>query len=844
MERALKAYQDKRDFVRQPQGPQRSWGARELHFVVQKPDDRRLHYDFRLELDGVLKSWAVSHGPSLDPSQKRLAVRTEDHPVTAAGFQGSIPKPQVATDGDGLWDIGHWRPRGDPREGLRKGLLTFDLDGERLKGGFALLRLAKAAREKRENWLLVKEGDAYAEVSKPGAHESQSGISMARNPPQISRAGPQEAATACGDGRPPRFVAPQLATLVASPPEGDDWLHEIKYDGYRLLARIERGAVRLTTRGGQDWTARFPGIGAALADLPVRSALIDGELVALAADGRTSFADLQDRIAARDTGGLVFLAFDLPYCDGSDLTAAALEDRKAVLTRIVSHDGAAIVRYSDHQIGRGADFLRHAAGYGLEGIVSKRRDRPYRSGRSGDWRKIKCVSCDEFVIVGFTDPAGQRVGFGALLLGYYDRGGRLRYAGRVGTGFRDALLAEMRQRFGALVRRRAPLVVPAGTPVAGVHWLEPQLVAEIRYAGWTADAILRHTTFEGLREDKSAAEVIYDPPPARADPASAQGRKPGAAAARPAAAADPAPVRPGGTTDFAGVRLSNAGRLLYPDPGITKLALAQYYGAVVGWALPHLAGRPLSLLRCPEGCGKECFFQKHIAAGRPAAVRQVEIADPAGGAPDSALVIDDLAGLVALVQLGVLEIHPWGATLGKVETPDRITFDLDPDAGLEWRRVGEAAIDMREALIGIGLQSFAKTTGGKGLHVVVPLTPRLRWDAAKQFARWVAEKFATAYPDRFTANMAKRARTGRIFIDYLRNGRGATAIGAYSPRARPGAPVATPVSWDEVEAGIAPDAFTVLNLPDRLSRLAADPWAEIGKVRQSLSAAIRREVGI
>ncbi len=881
---ALEEYQRKRDFRRTPEPAgapprRRKRPAPGLSFVIQKHAARRLHYGFRLELGGVLKSWAVPKGPSLDPAEKRLAVHVEDHPLEYGGFEGVIPAGQYGSGTVLLWDRGSWTPLdADPVAAYRQGSLKFLLHGEKLHGKWALVRMGGRAAARtlhesgRENWLLLKERD---ELAVPGSGpalvednplsvatgRSMTAIAAARD--RIWQVGQGEIAAAPPARKPakarrrpvtlpaggraaelPERLAPQLAMPAERPPDGDEWLHEIKYDGYRLLARIERGAVRLTTRGGQDWTARFPGIGAALADLPVRSALIDGELVALAADGRTSFADLQDRIAARDTGGLVFLAFDLPYCDGSDLTAAALEDRKAVLTRIVSHDGAAIVRYSDHQIGRGADFLRHAAGYGLEGIVSKRRDRPYRSGRSGDWRKIKCVSCDEFVIVGFTDPAGQRVGFGALLLGYYDRGGRLRYAGRVGTGFRDALLAEMRQRFGALVRRRAPLVVPAGTPVAGVHWLEPQLVAEIRYAGWTADAILRHTTFEGLREDKSAAEVIYDPPPARADPASAQGRKPGAAAARPAAAADPAPVRPGGTTDFAGVRLSNAGRLLYPDPGITKLALAQYYGAVVGWALPHLAGRPLSLLRCPEGCGKECFFQKHIAAGRPAAVRQVEIADPAGGAPDSALVIDDLAGLVALVQLGVLEIHPWGATLGKVETPDRITFDLDPDAGLEWRRVGEAAIDMREALIGIGLQSFAKTTGGKGLHVVVPLTPRLRWDAAKQFARWVAEKFATAYPDRFTANMAKRARTGRIFIDYLRNGRGATAIGAYSPRARPGAPVATPVSWDEVEAGIAPDAFTVLNLPDRLSRLAADPWAEIGKVRQSLSAAIRREVGI
>ena len=554
-------------------------------------------------------------------------------------------------------------------------------------------------------------------------------------------------------------------------------------------------------------------------------------------------------------------------CDDYErVTGAALEARKAALAEVVPPNTAGMVRYSDHQQGRGAEFHRHACQYELEGTVAKRADKPYRPGRGADWLKIKCLNREEFVIVGFTDPERSRQGFGALLLGYYDPDGQLRYAGRVGTGFDMKRLVELRSRFDAIEQTKPTVTLPKGVSKKGVHWTQPRLVAEVQYSSITADKILRHASFQGLREDKSAEEVVYDPekldkaeaaptPPPRT---SKRNPKAKSKTAEPRASKSAKAKPPGssavpktgivsarnGSVEFAGVRLTHPERLLYPDQGITKLALAEYYAAIEAWALPQLANRPLSLVRCPEGQGKECFYQKHATPAVPDVVGRVQIPEGAGTGTGTYTYIKDLAGLIAMVQMGVLEIHPWGSTVKKLETPDIVTFDFDPDIGLPWERVTEAALEMREALLGIGLRSFAKTTGGKGLHVVVPLTPKLDWDTIKEFAKWVAERFVKAYPDRFTSNMAKRARTGRIFIDYLRNGRGATAIGAYSARARPGATVATPLFWDEVEKGVTPDAFTVATVPARLRQIKADPWAEMAKVRQSISARVRREIGI
>jgi bifunctional non-homologous end joining protein LigD len=541
---ALEEYQRKRDFRQTPEPsgkrvPRRKPAAA-LSFVVQKHAATRLHYDFRLELNGVLLSWAIPKGPSLDPGEKRLAVQTEDHPIEYGGFEGVIPKGQYGGGTVLLWDRGTWTPEGpDPEAAYEKGSLKFRLDGDKLHGNWALVRMGgKAAREGRENWLLIKERD---DVAVPGSDSAL----VADNPLSVATGRSMEAIAADRDRvwdshrgevpgdtpaakpatpiawtRPagarrrqmPDKIAPQLATLTESAPEGDVWLHELKYDGYRLLAHIERGDVRLVTRNGLDWTGKFTALARALAQLPVDSALIDGEIVALAPDGTTRFSDLQDRIARGDTSDLVFYAFDLLHRDGYDLMGAVLADRKATLAEIVPRDGAGIVRYSDHQQGRGPDFYRHACDFDIEGTIAKRRDRPYRPGRSTDWLKIKCTKSDEFIIVGFTEPSGQRHGFGALQLGYYDPEGNLRYAGRCGTGFNDKQLTEMLPKLQAIERRQPTVALPKGVSKKGVHWTEPRLVAVVRYGEWTADNILRHPSFQGLREDKSPEEVVYPVP--------------------------------------------------------------------------------------------------------------------------------------------------------------------------------------------------------------------------------------------------------------------------------------------------------------------------------------------
>ncbi|HKM70215.1 MAG TPA: DNA ligase D, partial [Stellaceae bacterium] len=851
---ALEEYRRKRDFRKTPEpagaAPSRKKAAAPLAFVIQEHKARRLHFDFRLELDGVLKSWAVPKGPSLDPGEKRLAVEVEDHPLDYGGFEGVIPEGQYGGGTVLLWDRGTWVPADpNPAAAFAKGTLKFELLGEKLRGNWALVRMGgKAARERRPNWLLVKErddaavsqsGDAVVADNPLSVETGRSLEMIARDRDRVWESGKGEATPSrpldripgARWGPMPGNLKPQLATPATAAPAGPEWLHEIKYDGYRLFARIEHGKVRLITRNGLDWTDKFPDLAHAFARLPVDTALIDGELVHLASDGTTNFSGLQDAIASGKTNSLSFFAFDLVYRDGWDLTGASLEDRKAALGEIIPPQAAGILRYSDHQMGQGPAVLRQASNLGLEGIVSKRRESPYRGGRGADWLKVKCRNREEVVVIGFTDPEGKREGFGALLAGYYDPSATLRYAGRVGTGFSAERLADLRKQLDALVVKEPPVVLPKEAPRKGVHWVRPALVAEVEFAGWTADAILRHASFQGLREDKTPREVVYNPDIAPAAEQPTTHMKPGSADPEIATRARD------GSTMFEGVRLTHPDRVLYPGDDLTKLDLARYYRAVGGWAVPHLVGRPLTLVRCPGGQGKPCFYQKHLGKGAPDAIGHIDIVEE--GETVAYPVIEDLAGLIGLVQMNVIEIHPSGATAEKRDTPDRITFDLDPDEGLAWPRVTEAAIEIREALSAIGLQSFVKTTGGKGLHVVVPLQPRLGWDEVKAFTKWVADRFVAQSPERFTANQAKRARRGRIYIDYLRNSRGATAIGTYSPRARPGAPVSTPLFWEEVEKGVPPDSFSVVTVPQRLAALDADPWAEIGKLRQSIGAAVR-----
>jgi bifunctional non-homologous end joining protein LigD len=615
----------------------------------------------------------------------------------------------------------------------------------------------------------------------------------------------------------PGAIYPELATLVDKVPVGEEWLHEIKFDGYRALCRIEGRRVNFFTREGKDWTDRFGKLATAAAHLPVDRAFFDGEVVVVEKGGATNFQSLQEALGKNETERLTYFVFDLIHLDGYDLTRTPLLARKEILARILAKAPDAI-RFSDHIVSRGEALYREACRLGLEGVISKRKDAPYRPGRSSAWVKTKCHASQEFVIGGFTDPSGTRVGLGALLLGVHNNRGELVYAGRVGTGFTQQSLKQLRSRLDRIVTESPPFSnPPAGYSRERIHWTKPELAAEVEFAGWTRDRLLRHPSFKGLREDKPAAKIKLE----RAAPAGIdKGRD------------DKMKI---GTID-----LTNPDRLLYPEQGITKRELALFYEKIADRILPHLAGRPLTLVRCPQGHQKECFYQKHVGENLPDWVRRVPIKE--GGSVGKYVVIDSLPGLIALVQMGVLEIHTWGSRVDRIEQPDRLTFDLDPDAELPWARVIEAARALRRKLAGLGLNAFVKTTGGKGLHIVVPIVRKYRWDEIKPFCKSLAESMTREEPERYLATMSKAKRKGKIFIDYLRNGRGATAVAAYSTRAKSGAPVSAPVSWEEVAAGIRPDQFNVRNLAGRLSRLRKDPWENYESSRRSITAAMMKEV--
>jgi bifunctional non-homologous end joining protein LigD len=613
----------------------------------------------------------------------------------------------------------------------------------------------------------------------------------------------------------PAWVVPQLATLVAAAPAGGEWVHEIKLDGYRILARIERGHARLLTRNRLDWTDRFPAVAEAAGALPVKEALLDGEIVAFDRAGGSSFQALQQGAEGLKGRSLAYVAFDLLFLDGRDLRAQPLIERKKALARILRGRRGRI-RYSEHFDAPGVEVYERACGMGLEGIVSKRKDAAYTSGRGQSWLKVKCVARQEFVIGGYTDPEGARAEFGSLLLGVHDRDGRLVYAGRVGTGFTQATLEALGRRLRQLEQRTSPFSPDGPRPPArGAHWIKPVLVGEVAFTEWTRDGLLRHPAFEGLREDKPAAQVVREAP--RAAPA------------RRIAGGSGADVA------VAGVHLTHPGRVLYREQAITKLGLARYYEAVADFIVPHVADRPLSLVRCPEGAGGQCFYQKHAGPGIPAEVKRVRIRER-GGATAAYPYVDDLPGLVALAQIGVLEIHPWGARVGRIDRPDRLVLDLDPAPGVPWSRVVEGAQAIRDVLAGLNLVGFVKTTGGKGLHVVVPLRPEAGWDALHALGEGIGTELVRRAPDRYTINPLKAARRGRVFIDYLRNVRGATAVAAYSPRARPGAPVSTPMGWSELEGPARPADFTVQSVPRRLAALRKDPWADFFSVDQAITS--------
>lgn len=789
----LARYNQLRDFARTAEPAGTLAPGKGNLFCVQKHDATRLHWDLRLEAGGVLKSWAVTRGPSLNPDDKRLAVRTEDHPVDYGDFEGTIPAGEYGGGTVMLWDRGTWSPvAGKSAADIDAGHLHFIVRGERMRGEWMLIRLKPRGKEKRENWLLRKIADADAGGSDTLVETALTSVKTGRTMAEIAegRAVPRYGSKSGSTPRPrraagkaaalPDFRPPQLCTLVDAVPAGSGWLHEMKYDGYRAIVGLGGGKARIFTRSGLDWTDKFAGIAEACAALPASSALIDGEIVAFK-DGRPDFSTLKTAIA--EGGAMTLFAFDLLSLEGEDLTAAPLVDRKQRL-RAILPDGDERLRFADHIAGSGEALLADMCEAGVEGIVSKRADAPYRGGRSTAWLKIKCTHRQEFVIIGWRASEKGR-GFASLLLGVHEDGA-LRYAGKVGTGFDQAAQAAIGARLARTERKTPPVAVPRAA-ARGAHWVTPQLVAEVAFAEWTPDKVLRHASFIGLREDKPAAEVRIEAP-----------------APPPAAPAIDATV-------------THPERLLFADSTVTKGELAGYYARLSPLLLAHAARRPISLVRCPQGRSRKCFFQKHDAGSFGEAVHQVDIREKDGGT-EPYLYVDDAAGLVACVQMGTIEFHGWGSRIDAIERPDRLVFDLDPDEALGFAEVKSASLFLKDQLAELGLVSFALLSGGKGVHVVVPLLADAEWPAAKSFAHRFAEALAQAHPDRFTATMSKAKRRGRIFIDWLRNQRGSTVVMPYSARARPGAPVAAPVSWAELRDIETPARFTVCDADLLLAR--------------------------
>jgi bifunctional non-homologous end joining protein LigD len=845
---SIRTYQSKRDFTASsepPPGPKKGKAGAPI-FVVQKHLAHRagLHWDFRLEHNDVLWSWAVRKGPSMDPADKRIAVHVEDHPLDYADFQGTIPDGHYGAGTVETWDRGTWEPLIDPDDGLRDGEIKFVLSGQRLHGKFTLVRLKPkpGQRGRQDNWLLIKGHDAE---ERPGADAET--LEAAVPPPGTKRRTKALSIPGAVRGKLPDKVAPQLASVADEPPEAEGWLTEIKFDGYRILAFLDHGKVRLLTRNGNDWTDRLPAVAKAVGQLYVDSALLDGELVALDKDGVSSFPALQTALSGGHDETLVFYLFDLLNLDGWDLRPCALRDRKQRLKGIDTWHG--MLRYSEHHEGDAARMRKAACRMKLEGIICKKADGRYRSGRGRDWVKVKCTGREELLVLGWTEPAGSRTGLGALHLGYYDADGRLHYAGAVGTGFSDETLEILRDRLDGL--GSAP---PRGLMVAGddlertIHWVRPELIAEVSFTAWSGAGRVRHAVFLGLRDDKAPADVVRDV----ADPGAerrgidprdfaASARRKGpviavppkrqpvrAAAARTSSAIVTAKAPRARTEAIEGVTLTHPDRALWP--GITKRDLAEYWQAVAVWALPGLTHRPLAIVRCPEGVDGEHFFQKHGHGTMPPGIRE--------GTADKApfLAIDGLQGLVAMAQMSAIELHVWGATEDDPLHPDQLVFDLDPGEGVKTPEIVAAALDMRDRLEALGLASFCRTSGGKGLHVVVPLAPEQPWDPVRAWCKRFAEQASDAAPDRYLAHVKIADRRGRILIDWLRNGLGSTAVASFCPRARPGAGVATPLAWSEVTPKLDLQAFTLRTVPERLKRQTADPWEGFSKARQGLPA--------
>ena len=817
----IETYNRKRDFAKTKEPKGRKLKGKGDSFVVQKHDASRLHWDFRLELDGVLKSWAVPKGPSLDPGDNRLAMRTEDHPLDYGDFEGTIPKGEYGGGTVMLWDQGRWipEPGKDPSKTIEEGHLHFALDGERMKGEWVMFRLKGKPGEKAEPWMLKKVTDDFAKPDEGEAlvDECVTSVITGRTMAEIAagadvwrtnRGGRKggRAKQKAGAG-PPKFQAPQLATLVDEVPTGSGWLHEYKYDGYRLLLATAGGAASAFTRKGHDWSDKFRAIVKAASDLPA-GCLIDGEAVALD-KGKPNFQLLQASLKG-GKADLAFYAFDLLVDRGEDITRLPNIERKerlAALLKTASHP----ILYGDHVIGKGEALFDAICKEGGEGIISKKASAPYSGTRSRNWLKIKCIQRQEFIIVGWQE-SDKRRGFRSLHLAVQE-GGKLTYAGKVGTGFNAKMIEEMSETMRPLEVDKPPLDVPRAAR-KGSHWIEPRLVGEVAFTEFTSDGILRHPSFIALRQDKSAKDVVREVPKhlkkaeSKAEPVSAD----------------------------IFVKISNRDRVIYPADGLTKGQLADYYAAVAELLLVDAANRPISLVRCPQGRAKKCFFQKHDAGSFGPDVKQVPVKEKKGGTEDY-LYIDSAKGLLTLVQMGTIEVHGWGSRVKPLEKPDRLVFDLDPDVGLDFGDVRSAAVRLQALLADLGLVSFPMVTGGKGIHVIVPLDASVDWPKVSDFAERFARAIAQAEPERFTANIRKVERKGRIFLDYLRNQRGATAIMPYSARARDGAPVAAPIAWDELDEIKGGNVFTILDADELLARASSKMLAGWGQAKQKLPKA-------
>jgi bifunctional non-homologous end joining protein LigD len=883
----LELYRKKRNFkaTPEPEGRVHARASRDPVFVIQKHAASHLHYDFRLEHNGVLLSWAVPKGPSLDPRDKRLAMHVEDHPIEYGDFEGVIPPKQYGSGTVLLWDRGTWEPQGDVDAGYRQGKLKFVLHGEKLHGGWMLVKSHGGKYDGEKSWLLIKENDEYARTGPDGhvvetepdsvasgrsleaiaadpEREWHSNKSVAENV-KSGRIARRKVALNLGKVKgarkaaQPAAIEAELATLVDRAPTGDEWVHEIKFDGYRMLSRLAAGECTIVSRNGKEWTNVFPTIAHAIARLPVKSAWLDGEIVVVDENGRTSFQALQNVLSEGRAAKVVYYVFDLPYADGYDLRDVPLVERKKLLAKIVGE--GTLIRYSDHVVGNGPAFFAQACGIGVEGIVSKRVDSRYVATRSRDWQKVKCSERQEFVIGGYTNPQGSRTGFGALLLGVYD-GDALRYCGKVGTGFNDETLTTLTAKLERLETDNPPFVdPPTGAEARRAHWVRPQLVAEVSFTEWTRDGTLRHPSFQGLRQDKRARDVVRENPVSHAEPLPAAGKKAAPGTARPQArkskaksSSTPATTaksrakrsttasdRPGDRV--AGVAISNPDKLLSPEAGVSKLDLAHYYEAIGKLLVAQVRDRPLTLVRCPNGWDKPCFYQKHANEGVSEFVERIDIRDSRGVQPY--MMANDVRAIVALLQMGVLEFHPWGSRAPDLDHPDRLIFDFDPDEALGYDKLVEAVGVLRKLLDSIELEAFLKTTGGKGIHVVIPIAPTRTWDEVKAFCGAVADMIVKTFPDRYTSSMAKARRPGRIFIDYLRNVQGATAVAAYSARAKRGAPVSMPIDWSELADDVRFDRFNVKNVPGIVASRKRDPWARMPRVRQSLTDEMFARVG-